>query len=173
MSRLEPLAFQGGFILGKIEGPLSRGHLELTSLSPNDNPRVTFNYFKEPEDLRRCAEGIRTIEKVIESKAFTNFKYTGMSVQNLMNITASAPVNLLPRHANTSTSPEQFCKDTVMTIWHYHGGCRMGEVVDRDYRVLGIDRLRVVDGSTFSFTPGTNPQATVMMMGRYICQKKT
>lgn len=168
MSALEPLAFQGGFILEKIEGPLSRGHLELITLNPNDNPRVTFNYFKEPEDLQRCAQGIRLIEKIIDSKSFSNFKYIGTSVQTLMNLTASAPVNLLPRHANTSTSPEQFCKDTVMTIWHYHGGCQVGKVVDWDYRVLGIDRLRVVDGSTFTFTPGTNPQATVMMLGRYM-----
>ncbi|KAJ1411178.1 hypothetical protein SESBI_21426 [Sesbania bispinosa] len=28
-------------------------------------------------------------------------------------------------------------------------------------------KLRVVDGSTFTESPGTNPQATVMMMGRY------
>lgn len=55
-----------------------------------------------------------------------------------------------------------------MTIWHYHGGCQTGAVVDRDYRVLGVDSLRVVDGSTFHDSPGTNPQATVMMLGRYL-----
>jgi choline dehydrogenase len=54
-----------------------------------------------------------------------------------------------------------------MTIWHYHGGCQVGQVVDLDYKVFGIDALRVVDGSTFRFSPGTNPQATVMMLGRY------
>jgi len=26
--------------------------------------------------------------------------------------------------------------------------------------------LRVIDGSTFNYSPGTNPQATVMMLGR-------
>ena len=44
----------------------------------------------------------------------------------------------------------------------------MGKVVSPDYKVLGVDRLRVVDGSTFDESPGTNPQATVMMMGRYV-----
>ncbi|CAL9009422.1 unnamed protein product, partial [Prunus brigantina] len=52
------------------------------------------------------------------------------------------------------------------TIWHYHGGCQGGRVVDKGYRVLGIDSLRVIDGSTFYHTPGANPQATVMMLGR-------
>ncbi|CAN1267395.1 Protein HOTHEAD, partial [Linum perenne] len=65
-----------------------------------------------------------------------------------------------------SPSFEQFCKDTVMTNWDYHGGCQVGRVVDPEYRVLGVDGLRVIDGSTFLRSPGTNPQATVMMLGR-------
>lgn len=56
--------------------------------------------------------------------------------------------------------------DTVMTIWHYHGGCQVNRVVDRNYKVFGVDSLRVIDGSTFDYSPGTNPQATVMMLGR-------
>ena len=80
-------------------------------------------------------------------------------------MTSHFPVNMLPRHENDSTSLEQFCKDTVMTIWHYHGGCQAGRVVDHDYRVLGVDALRVIDGSTFNYSPGANPQATVMMLG--------
>ncbi|KAL3681892.1 hypothetical protein R1sor_024848 [Riccia sorocarpa] len=41
-------------------------------------------------------------------------------------------------------------------------------VVDHTYRVIGADALRVIDGSTFNSSPGTNPQATVMMLGRYM-----
>ncbi|KAH7834238.1 hypothetical protein Vadar_014054 [Vaccinium darrowii] len=133
MSTLDQTAFQGGFILEKVMGPISTGHLELVTRNPNDNPSVTFNYFKESEDLQRCVQGIKTIESV-----------------------------------NGSLTLEQFCKDTVMTIWHYHGGCQVGMVVDRDYKVLGVDALRVIDGSTFNYSPGTNPQATVMMLGRYM-----
>ncbi|ESR53756.1 hypothetical protein CICLE_v10019427mg [Citrus x clementina] len=168
MKALDDPAFRGGFILEKVMGPVSTGHLELRTRNPNDNPSVTFNYFKEPEDLQRCVQGISTIEKIIESKSFSKFKYESMSVPTLVNMTASAPVNLLPRHSNSSTSLEQFCRDTVMTIWHYHGGCQVGKVVDHDYKVLGVDALRVIDGSTFYYSPGTNPQATVMMLGRYV-----
>lgn len=56
--------------------------------------------------------------------------------------------------------------DTVMSIWHYHGGCQVNKVVDHDYKVIGMDSLRVVDGSTFNASPGSNPQGTVMMLGR-------
>lgn len=168
MAALPASAFVGGFILEKIMGPVSRGHLELRTKNPNTNPSVTFNYFKEPEDLQRCVQGLSVIKNVIESRAFSRFKYPYISTQQLLNMTAAAPVNLLPRHANDSTSMEQFCKDTVMTIWHYHGGCQVGGVVDNDYKVLGVDALRVIDGSTFNYSPGTNPQATVMMLGRYM-----
>ncbi|XP_057976747.1 protein HOTHEAD [Malania oleifera] len=168
MNSLQEQAFRGGFLLEKIMGPISTGHLELRTRNPNDNPSVTFNYFQQPEDLGRCVAGIKTIERIIESKAFAPFKYEYVSIQALLNMTANFPVNMLPRHDNSSTSLEQFCKDTVMTIWHYHGGCRVGSVVDPDYRVLGIDSLRVIDGSTFNYSPGTNPQATVMMLGRYM-----
>ncbi|KAL8556958.1 hypothetical protein ACS0TY_004435 [Phlomoides rotata] len=161
MSSLEEEAFRGGFILEKIIGPISRGQLRLKSMNPNENPSITFNYFNDPRDLQRCVEGLKVIESVIESNAFSPFRYDNASLPALLNMTANAPVNLLPKHANTSTSLEQFCKDTVMTIWHYHGGCHVGNVVDSDYRVLGVDALRVVDGSTFVDSPGTNPQATV------------
>jgi mandelonitrile lyase len=59
-----------------------------------------------------------------------------------------------------------FCHQTVSTIWHYHGGCVVGKVVDRDYHVIGVGALRVVDGSTLTVSPGTNPQATLMKLGR-------
>ena len=167
MDALGPAAFQGGFILEKIMGPISRGHIELRNRDPNENPSVTFNYFQDPRDLERCVQGISTIEKVINSKAFVPFRYVSMPVPVLLNMTAHSPVNLLPKHMNASTSLEQFCRDTVMTIWHYHGGCQVGRVVDRDYKVLGVDALRVIDGSTLNYSPGTNPQATVMMLGRY------
>ncbi|KAI3873346.1 hypothetical protein MKX03_003215, partial [Papaver bracteatum] len=40
--------------------------------------------------------------------------------------------------------------------------------INLDYKVLGVDSLRVIDGSTFIDSPGTNPQATIMMLGRYM-----
>ncbi|KAL2238166.1 UNVERIFIED_CONTAM: Protein HOTHEAD [Sesamum indicum] len=166
MEALDPAVIRGGFILEKISGPFSTGHLELRTKNPNDNPSVTFNYFKDPRDVQRCVDGLKVIETVIESKAFSEFRYDYLQLSVLLNMTANAPINLLPKHANDTTSLEQFCKDTVMTIWHYHGGCQVGKVVDSEYRVLGVDGLRVIDGSTFNYSPGTNPQATVMMLGR-------
>lgn len=148
-------------------GPESFGHLELRNRNPSDNPEVTFNYFKDPVDLQRCVRGVETILRIVNSNAFSNYKISSLSTQDILNITTRLPQSL-PIHENTTTSLEQFCRDTVKTIWHYHGGCQVGSVVDHDYKVLGVDGLRVVDGSTFLSSPGTNPMATVLMLGRYI-----
>ncbi|XWS37750.1 hypothetical protein CRYUN_Cryun19dG0072000 [Craigia yunnanensis] len=157
---------KGGIIIEKVNGPFSKGHLELWSTNPNDTPKVRFNYFQAPEDLRKCVQGMETLINVVNSKAFSKFRYQTISTQDLLNLVAALPLNLRPRHLNTAISLEQYCIDTVMTMWHYHGGCHVGKVVDQDLRVLGVNGLRVIDSSTFNFSPGTNPQATVMMLGR-------
>ncbi|XP_042383321.1 protein HOTHEAD-like [Zingiber officinale] len=162
-------AFQGGFILEKISGPLSHGGLRLVNGDVHTPPVVTFNYFSHPEDLQRCVYGVRSIERVVQTKRFADLTVNdAYTMEALLNMSVQANVNLIPKHTNDTASVEQFCRDTVTTIWHYHGGCHIGKVVDGEYRVIGAARLRVVDGSTFNKSPGTNPQATVMMMGRYM-----
>ncbi|KAG8049593.1 hypothetical protein GUJ93_ZPchr0009g1018 [Zizania palustris] len=158
--------FQGGFILEKIDGPLSLGHLALIDTDVRKNPAVTFNYFSHPHDLTRCVYGIKTIERILNTNRFSELA-AGFSMERVLNMSVQANVNFIPKHTNDTESLEQFCRDTVITIWHYHGGCHVGKVVDQQHRVLGVSGVRVVDGSTFSRSPGTNPQATVMMMGRY------
>lgn len=141
--------------------------MKLSNTNVDSNPTVTFNYFSHPADLARCVEGIRVVEKLVKSKPFADYtQLEDHAMEKLLNMSVEANVNLIPRHTNDTTSLEQFCKDTVITIWHYHGGCHVGKVVDPEYRVLGVGRLRVVDTSTFFDSPGTNPQATVMMLGR-------
>ncbi|KAL3647394.1 hypothetical protein CASFOL_008362 [Castilleja foliolosa] len=162
---------QAGVILEKIMGPFSTGHLEIRSKDPNDNPIVTFNYFQDPRDLQRCARGMEIIKNVVESQPVSQFRYPYTTFQSLVNLMLTLPINLRRKHVTAAYSMEQFCIDSVMTIWHYHGGCQVNKVVDRDYRVIGVDGLRVIDGSTFYNSPGTNPQATVMMLGRYMGQK--
>ena len=165
-------AFKGGFILSKVASPWSTGELRLINTNVEDNPAVTFNYFSHPYDLKRCVEGIRLAIKVVQSQHVSNYTMCDReTAEKMLNISVQANINLIPKHPNDTKSLEQFCRDSVITIWHYHGGCHVGKVVDSEHKVLGVDRLRVVDGSTFSESPGTNPQATVMMMGRYVNRK--
>ncbi|KAL8538188.1 hypothetical protein ACS0TY_000230 [Phlomoides rotata] len=156
---------QSVLIMEKLARPFSTGYLELRSTDPEENPRVTFNYFQDPRDLQMCVKAMEIIRRVVESKAFSEYRYPFTTFKSLMELR----LELSRKHRTTGV--EQFCIDTVMTIWHYHGGCQVGRVVDPDYRVMGVESLRVIDGSTFYNSPGTNPQATIMMLGRYMGQK--
>lgn len=168
---MDPSGLNAGIILQKVLGPLSSGVLELETKNPNDNPKVTFNYFKDPRDLQICVQGMETIIKVLESKALSKYRDPLLVVQDLLDLVVALPLNLRPRHVNAALDLEQYCKDTVQSIWHYHGGCQVDRVIDRDYKVIGVGALRVIDSSTLLYSPGTNPQATMMMLGRYMGQK--
>ncbi|XP_034932232.1 (R)-mandelonitrile lyase-like [Populus alba] len=134
----------------KFAFPASKGKLELNSTDPRQNPSVEFNYLAKEKDMKECIKMVQMVERVARSKSIAGF--------------------LGKEHYSNSKSPRElreFCKKNVRTFYHYHGGCAAGSVVDNDYRVHGVKRLRVVDGSTFLESPGTNPMATLLMLGRY------
>ncbi|XP_047074639.1 (R)-mandelonitrile lyase-like [Lolium rigidum] len=173
MSPSSPLYVTMATIMEKVPGPLSEGSLWLSSPNPLETPSVRFNYFSRPEDLAQCVVGVRRVAQVLRSRTMDIFRSPlGSSSQGRRGpvrrdfriVGATLPLDW----STNDTSVADFCKRTVTTLWHYHGGCVVGRVVDKDFRVTSARYLRVVDGSTFSVTPGTNPQATIMMMGRYV-----
>ncbi|KAL9304588.1 hypothetical protein ACSQ67_021851 [Phaseolus vulgaris] len=146
-----------------ISGPLSAGFLRLASTDVDANPRVRFNYFDNLVDLERCVNGSRKIAEILRSRALKDFKFSNWFGEADFRFIGPA----LPLHQTEFPRMADFCRRTVSTIWHYHGGCVVGRVVDPHLKVIGVDSLRIVDGSVFSVSPGTNPQATLMMLGRY------
>ncbi|GMN68966.1 hypothetical protein TIFTF001_038019 [Ficus carica] len=152
-------------IAEKLATPLSHGLLWLApSAGVKANPRVRFNYFADPLDLSHCVSAMRKIGEMLQTNSMDQFKYkVSEGSRDFFFYGPSLPTN-----QSDNSSMEEFCQNTVTTIWHYHGGCLVGKVVDADFRVFGVNSLRVVDGSTFTVSPGTNPQATLMMLGRYL-----
>ncbi|KAG7654247.1 FAD/NAD(P)-binding domain superfamily [Arabidopsis suecica] len=138
-------------IAAKIAFPKSKGRLKLNSTNPMENPSVKFNYLKNKEDLDACQEMVLHLQHVARSETVTFF--LGTQAQD--------------KFVAGDEDLKNFCKQNVRTYYHYHGGCLVGSVVDEDYKVNGVKRLRVIDGSTFEESPGTNPMATVLMLGRY------
>ncbi|XP_024384220.1 protein HOTHEAD isoform X2 [Physcomitrium patens] len=163
--RTQQILGQAGVILQKVDGPSSKGNLTLNQSNIEDNPLVQFNYFSEPEDLYTCIESTRMVKQILETEAMRNYTYTTLPETILNN--AELVGNLIPTRLDVDTLSE-WCRNTVITIWHYHGGCGVGTVVDNEHRIIGAVGIRVIDGSTFNSSPGTNPQATVMMLGRYM-----
>jgi len=173
-AKFQAQAVWSGNMLHKIWGPRSWGDLKLTSLDVNETPKVQFNYFEEPCDLVTCEKGIRTVLNTINATSLLSLQYTNGSIPEYLRLVKDTIESTWPQRdfgniTQDSINIQQWCKDSVQTIWHYHGGCLIGDVVNQDYQVKGVESLRVIDGSTFWRSPGTNPQATLMMLGRYRC----
>ncbi|XP_062078571.1 (R)-mandelonitrile lyase 1-like [Humulus lupulus] len=149
----------------KLRQPLSSGSLWLASSTDvRVAPHVRFNYFAHPKDLSHCVTGMRKIGEVLKAKSLERFKMVDSEGERRFMYFGPS----LPTNQSDESAMEEFCRSTVTTIWHYHGGSAVGKVVNGDFQVMGVSSLRVVDGSTFRLSPGTNPQATLMMLGRYV-----
>lgn len=162
-----PIYLTVATLIEKVPGPSSIGSLRLASLDVCDTPLVRFNYFSSPNDLARCVVGLRRIGQILDGRAMDQFRipewWIGGDRREFRFVGAA-----LPHNRSDDSAMATFCRRTVATIWHYHGGCVVKKVVDSEHKVMGVGSLRVVDGSTFSVSPGTNPQATLMMMGRLV-----
>ena len=61
----------------------------------------------------------------------------------------------------------QFIRRNLAPLWHVAATCKMGNasdamaVVDTNMRVYGVERLRVVDASSFPFLPPRHPQVAI------------
>jgi choline dehydrogenase len=157
-----------GNIFEKLAFPLSRGELRLRSRDPRDNPSVRYNYYSHSLDLQRCVHGVRVIAKLLNSPSLQRFAYGAANESSReFHFIGQA----LPENHSDDAAMTQFCHATLDTMWHFHGGADIGSVINEKYQVIGIESLRIVDGSTFRDSPGTNPQATTMMLGRYMGMK--
>ncbi|XP_008451997.1 (R)-mandelonitrile lyase 1-like isoform X2 [Cucumis melo] len=151
--------------VGKFSEVNSKGSLKLnSSIDVKKSPIVQFNYYSHPGDLARCVKSVRKLGDVFKTPTMEKIKTQDLE-GNKRFMFLGLP---LPENLWNDSAVEEYCKKTVATYWHYHGGCLVGKVVDGNYKVIGIENLRVVDGSTFSVSPGTNPMATLMMLGRYV-----
>ncbi|KAM0003192.1 putative (R)-mandelonitrile lyase [Helianthus debilis subsp. tardiflorus] len=45
---------------------------------------------------------------------------------------------LLPDDKSDYQAIVSFCRDTLATIWHIHGGCLPNKVVDSHLKVIGV-----------------------------------
>ncbi|KAJ9551011.1 hypothetical protein OSB04_015056 [Centaurea solstitialis] len=152
-------------IFAKFSRLVSTGILDLKSASDvTVTPKVSFNYYSSSSDLRQCGNAVNVFDKMLRTQAMEQYKFRNRDGGKYFQFIGFS----LPENPSNEESVETFCRNTLRTYWHFHGGCLVNKVVDGDFKVIGINGLRVLDGSVFSDSPGTNPQATLMMLGRYI-----
>ena len=54
--------------------PKSRGHVRLRSANPQDQPRISFNFFDDPTDLPTLREGFKRAQEVGEATAMAPYR---------------------------------------------------------------------------------------------------
>jgi choline dehydrogenase-like flavoprotein len=136
--------------------PTSRGFVRLRSADAADKPVIKPNYLSTDEDRRVAVDSIRLTRRIVAQPALARYK----------------PVEYLPGSSigDDEAALIKAAGDIGTTIFHPVGTAKMGRasdptaVVDERLRVIGLERLRVVDASVMPTITSGNTNAPTMMI---------
>jgi choline dehydrogenase len=136
--------------------PTSRGAVRLRSADPADKPMIQPNYLSTDQDRAVAADSIRVTRRIVAQPALKPYR----------------PEEYLPG-ASVGDDQAALVKaagDIGTTIFHPVGTAKMGRgddssaVVDDRLRVIGLERLRVIDASVMPTITSGNTAAPTMMI---------
>jgi len=136
-----PVGAHGYTVGPTLLKPTSRGSVTLRNAVAHTRPRIVHNYLTTEEDRRSMIDGVRLAHEI------------GGGVSLRRGELAVPGADVLA-----------FIRERAQTIFHPVGTCAMGEVVDRELRVLGVEGLRVVDASVMPSIPRGNTNAPTIMV---------
>ena len=130
------------------------GEVKLRSLDPTDTPDINFRYFEEGSD----AAGT-DLDAVVQG-----IKFVRTMTQPLIDIGHIEAEELPGPAVQTDDELRAFVRDNA---WGHHASCTcpIGTVLTSDFKVKGIEGLRVVDASVFPRIPGFFVLSAVYMVG--------
>ena len=140
--------------------PDSNGYVNIKSNNPRIDPTIQPNYFEKNTDLEKHLNGIKLIRDIIKTRPLSDLIIK----------------EIIPGE-NVSSKDEliDFIKDTSETIYHPSGTCKLGKVnegvVDHNFRVHGIENLRVCDASILPNSISGNLGATCYLLGLILSKK--
>lgn len=142
------------------------GTVQLKSTNPLDTPLINFNYF----DTGTTAGGADVLDLDAMIQAI-NMSREALSQYNEYSILGGTPFIEQEPGPSVQTNEEigNYIKDRA---WGHHACCtaQIGStsnpdaVLDSEFRVIGVNGLRVVDASVFPRIPGIFIQAPIMMV---------
>ncbi len=133
--------------------PESRGHVTLASSDPAAKVRIFNNFLSTDADRRAIRSAFNILRDIAHTKPFQ----------------ALIGAELTPGVAVQSDAEiDAYIRQTMDTVYHPVGTCRMGSdpeaSVSLDFRVRGVEGLRVVDASVMPDLTGGNINAVVIMV---------
>jgi len=136
-----------GFTLSScVLKPTSRGSVRLRSSRPDAKPRISCNFLTTPEDKQTIIAGVRLASDIASQPSLT---------------AVTRATHNVPR-SNSDADIWAHVQQYAGTIYHPTSTCSIGTVVDPQLRVLGIERLRVVDASIMPSVVRGNTNAAVI-----------
>jgi choline dehydrogenase-like flavoprotein len=147
-------AFVDGFgIRPTLLHPYSRGEILLRSADPRDPPRICYNFFSAPDDIKRLRTAFRIARELAHQSALDPYRGAETNPGD---------------QVHTDADIDAWLRRTVITAHHPAGTCAMGTlpgtVLDPELRVHGVAGLRVVDASAMPDLISAHINACVLMM---------
>ncbi|KAI1415567.1 GMC oxidoreductase [Hypoxylon sp. FL1857] len=139
----------------------SRGEATLQSSDPNVPLKFDPKYLASPYDRRAAIESLRKLYHFANSEP-----YAKNNIEQLIGPKSDSDEDLL-----------EHWRQTISSSYHMTGTVKMGKlgdsdaVVDNDFRVMGIDALRVADMSVVPVLPSCHVQAVAYIAGVTCAEK--
>lgn len=157
---ISPSGFNPGLSMSVNNlAPKSRGYVTLLSDDPNDDPIVDPNYLATSEDREIFRAGVKLLAKYANSTAL---KHLNLTLRTPESGCEWGPITL--ESFTRDVFIDCYLKDQNPSLFHVSSTCAMGSVVDSQLKVIGIENLRVVDGSIMPNLVRGNPNAAVTMI---------
>jgi len=133
--------------------PKSTGEIKLNPSDPYKSPMINFRYMNDPYDLNEMVEAVYMARDLVSQQAFDEFRGAEMKPGDQFK---------------SEEEIKDMLRANIETAYHPSCTCRMGydddAVTDSEFRVHGIEGLRVVDASVMPRIVSANLNAPIQMM---------
>ena len=116
------------------------------SLADDGDVRIDWPFLDDPATIAELRAGVRLAAELVVDGALAKL-LSGLHVD--LDLADAAAI-------------DAFVRANHQAFLHGSGTCALGDVVDEQLRVRGVDGLRVCDTSVFPTVPRANPNLTVM-----------
>ncbi len=133
--------------------PKSRGYIELNSTGIEKKPLIKCNYMEDSYDIKEMIEAVKKARILVSQNAFDEFR--GVEMKPGIDFQSDREI-------------EEMLRANIETAYHPSCTCKMGyddeAVTDSQFRVHGVNGLRVVDASAMPHIVSANLNAPIQMM---------
>ncbi len=133
--------------------PEARGSVHITSANPAARPAIRLNYLSTEVDRQTMVDGMKRLRTILQAEPMRPL--VARAVEPGLDVASDE--DLLA-----------YCRNTGSTIYHPTCTCAMGTddaaVVTPDLKVIGVEGLRVVDGSVMPRLVSGNTNAPIVMI---------